>query len=463
MQYPVVSKPLTPAKGRKMDDLKITHTQPYEMTASEAAAAIADRHISSEELTKSCLDHIFARNDDVKAWCYLDPDQALRDAKELDKVLFHDGACGELHGVPFGVKDMIDTSDFPTTNNSPIYFGHQPAQDAQVVRVMKAAGALVLGKTDTVEFAAGGRKALTRHPKDPTRTPGGSSSGSGAAVGDKQVPLALGTQTGGSHIRPASFNGIYALKPTHGLVAWPGARHCSPTLDTLGWYGRTPDDLSLVGRAFHVWGMDDVPDIQVRGLKVGVAKTQNWDKAEPATIAAIDRAQTLLEQAGAEVFDLTLPKDFEQLNHDQRVVMYGEGRVQFLPDYLEHGEKLHIDFRLRVENSEKITPERLLKALDRAAACRPVFDALFGADLDVVLTPSSCGEAPVGPHETTGDAVMNSMWTLLHMPCVNIPGAVGPNGLPVGVTLVGPRFSDAKLVGLAKMAASILDPELGIG
>lgn len=435
-------------------------TNPSDLTAAEAASLIAARKLGVEELTRACLARVAERDEAVKAWAFLCPDLAIRKAKELDKVLIHAGPKGPLHGLPFGVKDMIDTGDMPTTNNSPIYATNQPALDAQVVRIMAANGAFAFGKTDTVEFAAGGRKALTRHPMDPARTPGGSSSGSGAAVGDRQVPLALGTQTGGSHIRPASFNGIYALKPTHGVVPVPGIRHFSPTLDTLGWYGRSPDDLILVARAFRLWHIEALPEIRVEGLKVGFTRTHNWDVAQPETQAAVERAAKLLAEAGATVFDLDLPSPFETLNAAQKVVMQGEGRVQFLPDYLQHYELLHQDFRNHVENTHQHTPEKLLAALDTAAACRPVFDAMFGPDLDVVLTPSSVGEAPHGPSETTGDAVMNAMWTLLHVPCVNIPGATGPNGLPVGVTLTGPRLGDARLLAIAKAVGPVLDPDL---
>lgn len=435
-------------------------SEPYELTATEAVALITQRKLSVEELTRSCLQRIAERDEAVKAWAYLSPEQAIGKAKELDKVLIHAGSLGPLHGLPFGVKDMIDSGDMPTTNNSPIYVNNRPASDAQVVRVMIANGAFSLGKTDTVEFAAGGRKALTRHPLDPARTPGGSSSGSGAAVADKQVPLALGTQTGGSHIRPASFNGIYALKPTHGTVPVPGIRHFSPTLDTLGWYGRSPDDLILVARAFRLWHVETLPEVEVKGLKVGFTRTHNWSLAQPETHAAVERAAKLLAAAGASVFDLDLPSPFETLNDAQKVVMQGEGRVQFLPDYLQNHELLHQDFRNHVENTHQHTPERLLESLDTAAACRPVFDAMFGPDLDVVLTPSSVGEAPHGPSETTGDAVMNAMWTLLHVPCVNIPGAIGPNGLPVGVTLAGPRLGDSRLLAISKAVAPVLDPDL---
>lgn len=434
--------------------------QPWQMTAAEASSLIQDRKMSVEELTRSCLARALGRDADVKAWIWLDPDLALRTARELDKVLIHDGAKSRLHGIPFGVKDMIDTAGIPTTNNSPIYADNTPSHDAQVVRIMKSQGALVLGKCDTVEFAAGGRKALSRNPHDLTRTPGGSSSGPGAAVGDGHVPIAFGTQTAGSHVRPASFNGIYGIKPTHNTIAWSGARALSPTLDTLGWYGRSVEDLILVGEAVHMLGIGAMPDVSVKCLKVGYAKTHNWPKAEPTTIAAMERAATLLREAGAVVSDLELPEAFDELNTCQRIVMNGEARVQFLPEYLQHYHQLHQNFRDRVENAAGITPQKLLWATDHAAACRPVYDGLFGAELDVILTPSACGEAPENPSETTGDAVFNCMWTMLHAPTVNIPGYMSDNGLPVGVTLAGPRLGDARLLSISKALAPVLDAGL---
>lgn len=433
--------------------------QPYELTAAAAAGRIAARELSAEDLVRSCLGRIAERDAAVRAWAWLDPDLAIRKARECDKEMATRGPIGPLHGLPFGIKDMIDTADMPTTNNSPAYVSNRPSHDAQCVRVLKAAGGIILGKTDTVEYAAGGRKALTRHPMDPTRTPGGSSSGSGAAVGDRQVQLAFGTQTGGSLIRPAGFNGVYALKPTHGAVAWAGARHLSPTLDTLGWYGRSPQDLALVAKAFRLRGLDVVAPVRVEGLKVGVARTSNWPEAAEESREALARAAMLLRDAGAVVTEVELPEPFAGLNAAQRVIMNGEGGVEFLPEYLTGYETLHEEFRAKVENAEGITAEQLLGAYDLAARCRIDFDALFGGTLDVIVTPSTVGEAPVGL-ESTGDAVMNSMWTLLHVPCLAIPGHVGPNRLPVGVQIVGRRFSDAGLLAIAAAIAPVLDPKL---
>ena len=197
--------------------------EPCFLTAAAAAAQIRDRKLTCEALVRSCLARIAERDGDVRAWSYVDPAHAIAQARELDKR----PATGPLHGLPFGVKDVIDTADMPTTQNSPQYQNHRPAKDAGCVAVVRQSGSVILGKTDTVEFAAGGRKALTRNPHNLAHTPGGSSSGSGAAVADFMVPLAFGTQTGGSQIRPASFNGVYAIKPTWGAVSREGAKLCS--------------------------------------------------------------------------------------------------------------------------------------------------------------------------------------------------------------------------------------------
>jgi len=430
--------------------------QPHQLTATEAARLIAEQKLSAEELARSCLERIEERDPAVRAWVTYDPSKVIGRARELDKILISKGPVGPLHGLPFGVKDMIDTVDYPTQNNSPIYVGNQPSHDAHAVRVVKVEGAYVLGKTDTVEFAAGGRKALTRNPFDLTRTPGGSSSGSGAAVGDRQVPLAFGTQTGGSHIRPASFNGIYGLKPTCNVVSWTGARQYSPSLDTIGWFGRCAEDLSLVAKAFRLRGMDALHRPGVKGLKVGLAHTHNGTKAEPAAREALALAAKRLSSAGAIVDEITLDSDFATLNDAQTLIANWEGRAQFLPDYLESYESLHEDFRLKIETDGNMTADAIRTIYDTVYRCRARFDALFGADLDCILTYSAPGEAPVGQH-TTGDWVMNSMWTMLNVPCLAIPCHKGPNGMPVGVQIIGPRWGDATLLGIGESVAPVID------
>ncbi len=427
-------------------------TEPAQLTAAQAAALIRSRQLSCEELARSCLARIAARDADVRAWLWLEPDTVLRRARELDKL----PPKGPLHGLPFGVKDVIDTADYPTTLNSPIYDGARIGRDAACVAVVRGAGALILGKTDTVEFASGGRKALTRNPYNFAHTPGGSSSGSGAAVGDFHVPLAFGTQTGGSHIRPASFNGIYGIKPTWGLVSREGARMSSMTLDTVGWYGRSVDDLILVGTAYRL--AEDTTPIAVKGLRVGLCRSPVWAAIEPAGVTALETAAKRLADAGAIVEELVLPAPFNALPSAQDTIVRAEGGVSFLPEYVNAFAMLAPDLRAKVENPTGITREALLAAYAVADSCRPVFDALFGASLDVVLTPSAPGEAPAGLH-TTGNAIFNRMWTLLHVPCVGIPVCRGPNNLPVGVTLVGPRLADARLLAIAKAAAPVIDAD----
>ena len=425
--------------------------EPCYLTAAAAAAQIREKTLTSEALVRSCLARIEERDADVRAWSYLDPAYAIAQARELDKR----APSGPLHGLPFGVKDVIDTADMPTGQNSPVYVNHRPSKDAACVAVVRQSGALILGKTDTVEFAGGGRKALTRNPHNFAHTPGGSSSGSGAAVGDFMVPLAFGTQTGGSQIRPASFNGIYALKPTWGVVSREGAKMLSAYCDTIGWYGRCVADLALVAEAFRLRDLKSQKRVTAQELRVVVAKTPYWSKAEPGAQKALAAAAERLQKTGAKVEALELPPKFAGLNEAQRTLMAGEGGAAFLPELLAHGDRLHQDFRDMAENKKGITATMMVEAYDLAADCAKTFDAMFSG-FDVVVAPAAPGEAPEGLH-TTGDWVFNAMFTVMHVPCLAIPCIKGPKGLPVGVQIVGPRFSDARLLAIAAAVAPVID------
>lgn len=430
-----------------------------QLTATEAAGLIRQRKLSVEELVRSCLARIAARDSRVRAWLYVDPDMVIRNARELDKL----APVGvdpktPLHGLPWGVKDIIDTADQPTTHNSPIYPGVRTNRDAACVGVVRSSGAVILGKTDTVEFASGGRKALSRNPFNPAHTPGGSSSGSGAAVGDFHVPLAFGTQTGGSHIRPAAFNGIYGIKPSWGLVSREGVRMSSMTLDTVGWYGRCVDDLIMVAEAFRLPKAPEPAVNGPEGLRVGLCRSPVWSSIEPAGADALMLAAKRLQDAGAIVEDYELPEPFNYLHEAHADIVQTEGGVSFLPEYLSSYAILAPDLRDKVENARGVTPEKLLASYALADSCRPAFDRLFGRGLDVILTPSAPGEAPEGLH-TTGSAMFQSMWTLLHVPCVAIPVGRGPKGLPVGVQVVGPRMTDMRLLGVALALAPVIDSD----
>jgi Asp-tRNA(Asn)/Glu-tRNA(Gln) amidotransferase A subunit family amidase len=423
------------------------------LTASEIATGIRDGQITAEAVARACLARIAERDADVRAWSFVDPDAVIRRARELDKGPIR----GPLHGVPIGVKDMIDTADMPTQHNSPIFVGHRPSLDAAPVATLRAAGAIILGKTDTTEFAAAGRWAATRHPLDGRHTPGGSSAGSAASVADFQVPLALGTQTAGSTMRPAAFCGVFAFKPTWGAVAREGLKIYAVSLDTLTWFARSVADLELMCDVFAI--ADDTPPVPVpvKGARIAVCRSPAWSFAQPGTEMAMAMAAERLRAGGAEVTMLDLPESFAELGFAvHQAVMFSEGRAAFLNLARTHPHLLHDDFAGRVENRAGISRAQLLAAYDKAAACRPVFDAI-ARDYDAVLTPSARGEAPLltdGP----GDAVFNRMWTLLHVPCVNLPVGNGPGGLPVGVTLVGPRFADRQLLVTARAAADAISP-----
>ncbi len=414
-----------------------------QMTATEAAAAIAAGTLQVETLARSCLDKIAAREDVLKAWAYLDPAAVLRQARELDQT----PSRGPLHGIPVAIKDVIDTRDMPTSHNSPIYFGHRPAADAACVETLRAAGALIIGKTETTEFAAAGRNPPTRNPHDPARISGGSSAGSAAAVADGQVPLALGTQTGGSLIRPASFCGAYACKPSWGAVSREGARVYAISLDTIGWYGRSVADLELLAEVYGI-GDAQTPPGSVRGLRIAFCRSPEWSATEIPMRDAFAKSAARLAEAGATVTALDLPDSFSGLTAAHKVILFREGRAAFLSLYRAHRSQLHDEFQHRVENRDGFTDQNLIGAYDLAARCRVEFDAI-ASEFDAVITPSAPGEAPFGIG--AGSPALNQIWTLLHVPCINLPAMWSPGGMPLGLTLTGPRFSDRRLLACATL------------
>jgi len=424
--------------------------KPREMTATAAAAAIREGRLTSEALVESCLERIRERDAEVRAFAYVDADLALGQARQRDD----EPPRSALHGIPVAVKDMIDTCDLPTQHNSPIFAGHRPGKDAACVRILRALGAVILGKTDTVEFAAAGRLPATRNPHDLRCTPGGSSSGSAAAVADFMVPLALGTQTGGSTIRPASFCGIFGMKPTWNEVSFEGAKPFSVSLDTIGWMARSVADLALLAEGLGIGRGRWQPRESVTGLRIGLCRTPMWEQAEEDSRAAVERAAAVLQAAGATVEELELPGSFVEMNALHDVVMQGEGRTAFRDLYLAYPRLLHDDFKAKVEDRLGISPRRLLEARDAIAVNRPVFDQL-AAGFDAVLTPAVPGEAPESL-ETTGLAIFNRTWSAMHVPCITVPFARGGRGLPVGVQLVGPRYGDIALLGVAHAVAGFL-------
>ena len=349
----------------------------------------------------------------------------------------------------------------PTQHNSTIYAGDQPEVDAASIIMLRQAGALIMGKTRTTQFAAITTGPETANPHDPSRTPGGSSSGSGAAVADFQVPLALGTQTGGSTVRPGSFNGVYAFKPTWNAISREGQKVYSLTLDTIGLYARTVDDLELLGKVFGL--EDDIPPLPpsngVKGLKFATLKTMAWDKAGPGTKDAMIKGAELLRAHGAEVEEISFPPDFDKLLKWHTCVLYSEGRSAFRSEYMLDKDKLDAFLIKHVENGHGFSKKDYLEAFDGMASLRPKWDAI-AEKYAAVIVPSVPDEAPEGL-ESTGSAVFNSMWTALHVPVINVPGFQGENGMPVGLSLTARRYHDQALLAVAKEVGKMWGKEGG--
>jgi Asp-tRNA(Asn)/Glu-tRNA(Gln) amidotransferase A subunit family amidase len=419
------------------------------LTATQASTAIRTGALSVERLARDCLDRVAERNDVVQAWAYLDPDAVIAAARELDRSPVR----GPLHGLPIGVKDVIHTRDMATRHNSSLYAEAGPSPDAACVAILRSAGALIFGKTTTVEFAAIGRPPATQNPHDPARTPGGSSSGSAAAVADGQAPLALGTQTGGSMIRPASFCGVWAMKPTWGRVSNEGCKRFSSILDTLGWYGRCAEDLALMLCVLDASPPSRCVIPNPSTLRIAACKTPMWHRAEPETQAAFFAAIDTLNTAGVEISFIDGSDILAPLHDYQSTIMRADGRVAFKSELRPDGSGLEGAMAAMANGQDVASHATYLEAFDGAAAARTAFDRL-AAPFDAVLVPSAPGEAPEGL-ASTGDYIFNGTWTLLHTPCVNVPGWAGPHGMPVGLTLTGSRFSDWRVLGVAQALEAV--------
>lgn len=426
----------------------------HKLDAASARMLLADDCLTARDLVTSCLKRISSRDRDVKAWLLLN-DHALEEAERLDAL--PKAKRGRLHGLPVGIKDVFDTGSLPTTYNSPLFQGFQPARNAPSVDQLVAEGAILLGKTDTTEFAAAGRDAATGNPHDLAHTPGGSSAGSAAAVADFHVPLALATQTGGSTIRPASFCGIFGYKPSFGLVNREGVKTYSNSLDTVGWYGRSLEDIILLA---GVYGVADIPVWTAetagetrRQMSIGISLGPNADDLEPESREAMVLAATRLAAAGHDVRWIDFPETFCDLDSQHRIILRREGGASFRNLDMLHGADLHEDFRAQVENRDGRTLMDYRAALDAAALARPVFDGIAG-EFDLLVVPSAPGLAPRG--RKPGNPLFNCPWTLIGAPCLNVPLQAAGLPLPIGVTLMAPRYCDDALLTNARSAAASL-------
>jgi len=415
-------------------------TDPSRLSAGEAAARIARGELTSVALAEACLARIAERERTVQAWRHIDTDQVLEQARAADRS----EPRSPLHGVPVGIKDIIDTRDMPTGYGSPIYERHQPAADASCVALLRRAGAVIMGKTVTTEFAFMTPRE-TRNPHNPEHTPGGSSSGSAAAVADFMVPLGYGTQTAGSVIRPASFCGVVAYKGSFGALPMAGIKPFCPNLDTLGIFARTVADTTLVRQALA--GAPGVPELPESPPRVGICRTYEFPEAEPCVGEALEAAAAAFAKAGATVAEVTLPAPFAGLVEAQSAVLAYEGGRAYVSEYLHSPEGLSPGIQAMIEEGLAMPYARYADAWALGRRCQAELAGLLG-EWDTLVTPSAPGEAPAGLG-STGNAVFNRMWTFLHAACVNLPVLQGPQGLPVGVQAIGAVGGDDRLLGLA--------------
>ncbi|MGR3371839.1 amidase [Pseudooceanicola nanhaiensis] len=421
---------------------------PATLTASEARRQIRAGGLTPLALTQACLSRIAGRDRAVRAWITVNP------AVEAQAAAVVAEDPRPLAGIPVGIKDMIETAELPTTHNSPLYGTNRPANDAPCVEILKAAGALVLGKLDTSEFAAGGRHAATVNPHDLTRIPGGSSSGSAAAVADGHVPLALGTQTGGSTIRPAAYCGVTALKPSWGLISTEGVKRYAVSFDTVGLFARAVEDLQLLADVFN---LPEAPAAAPGRLRLGLCRTPYFDRAEPETVAMFDRLEGLLAPV-ADLVPFAAPEGFGEADELHRCVMHCEGAAAFLNLVRTRGTLLHDDFHDRVELRNGYTQRQHYEAYDRLALMRIELEKRM-AGVDAVLAPSAPGHAPqyvegVRPRE---NPLFNACWTAMQVPVLNLP-VMGPGDhLPLGVSVIGPRAEDRRVLAIGARLAGLLD------
>lgn len=414
------------------------------LSARAIVTAVSRRELSVEAVTRAFAERIESLEPGVGAWQFFDPARAIAQARALDRT----GPQGALQGLPIGVKDLMDTADMPTAYGSPIYEGHRPLEDAACVAACRDAGAVIMGKTVTTEFATF-KPGVTRNPRSPAdaaRTPGGSSSGSAAAVAAGMVPLAFGTQTAGSIIRPAAYCGVVGYKPTHGSLPLAGVKPLSPSLDTLGVLARSVDDA-----AFFIGTLARIDLLPVRSgsaLRVGLCRTPHWDHASSDARQVWELSARLLERAGATVSDIELPSSWNGLTAAQIAIMGHEAAAAFAPQRRLHAAQLSPAFAEFLSAGLEIDGAAFAAAQGQAARARIELDALFES-VDVLLAPSAEGEAPDGL-AATGNPIFNRMWTLLGAPCVHVPVGTGGHGMPVGVTLVAPRWADAQALAAAQ-------------
>jgi Asp-tRNA(Asn)/Glu-tRNA(Gln) amidotransferase A subunit family amidase len=436
----------------------------YGLGVAQAAEEIREGRITSAELVADCLARNAEIDEKVQAWAYLDPAHALKQAEAADEHRRHGRPIGPLHGVPVGIKDIFDTGDMPTEFGSPVWAGRTPRRDAAAVAMLRAAGAVIMGKTVTTEYAYF-NPGKTRNPFDPARTPGGSSSGSAAAVAAGAVPGAIGSQTNGSVIRPASFCGVVGFKPSHGLIPRTGALLLSRALDHVGVFARSVADAALLAEAMLGFDAED-PDTRPLGRqplfstanskpplppRFAFIKTAAWEHADAVTKAAFGELVEALGEAAAEV---ELGPSHEAAFGFHRTVMEVEMAQNLDRDYRQNGAALSPVLRELIEHGLNHKAIDYAKALSAIGLLRASFDEMFG-EFDAIITPAAPGAAPEGL-QSTGNPIFCTLWTYLGFPAITLPLMSTEAGLPVGVQVVGRYGYDSRLLRSASWLAQTL-------
>jgi len=431
---------------------------PYTLTATEAVQAIASGRLSSVDLVKSCLEQIADTDASIKAWAHLDPESALAQAAECDRIRKAGLGTGPLHGLPVGLKDVIDTRDMPTQRGTDIFKDRQPDKDARLVERLRESGAVIMGKTVTTELAFVHAND-TRNPHNPEHSPGGSSSGSAAAVAACHVPLAVGTQTNGSVIRPASFCGTFGFKPTRGVISRAGVLKTSDSLDQVGCFGRSLEDVALLTDALAGYDQADScsfarPRPQMRAgaqAEAPVAPDLVWfnlpfyDRLSPD---AHEGMEAVLDVLGPRITRMAAADTLANLVAVQARIHEYEICQHQAAVFDANFEDLSRELQLIVARGRKISEAEYTDALAVKASAQTFFDELF-VEFDAIIAPCATGEAPKFG-SGTGDPIFCTLWTLAGLPCVSLPLLVGDNNLPIGIQLIGPIEKDDRLLRTAR-------------
>jgi Asp-tRNA(Asn)/Glu-tRNA(Gln) amidotransferase A subunit family amidase len=430
----------------------------YTLTASEALAAIASGRLSSVELVKSCLARIAETDGAIKAWAFLDEGAALAQAAECDRIRIAGLATGSLHGIPVALKDIIDTAKMPTQRGSVIFEGRQTDHVARLVELLREAGAVVIGKTVTTEFAFVHANE-TRNPHNPDHTPGGSSSGSAAAVAAMHVPLAIGTQTNGSVIRPASFCGVFGFKPTRGVISRDGILQTSVSLDQVGCFGRSLADVALLTDA--IGGYDQRDAVSFARPRPNMSAGAAADAPVTPALAwfdlpfndrlsddALDGIDAVIEILGPSVERMAAADTLSDLVAVQATIHEYEIAQHQAEVFETHWNQISDTLRPVITRARTITKTQYDDALAVKTSAEGFFKAFF-MDYDAIIAPSAAGEAPKFGNGT-GDPIFCTLWTLAGLPCISLPMLVGETGLPIGVQLIGPAEKDDRLLRTAR-------------